>query len=182
MGTVDPPMQCHPSETKVQPGPNRQRVWRWPVLFGLLAVGGLLVFYLGVITIAQDGQHALQQLLEDRWFVGAIAAGFGTQVGLFTYLRGLHAQAAAGGMAASGGTSTTAMLACCAHHLTDILPILGLSGAAVFLDAWKTPLLWLGIAMNVAGVAYLLWKIRTQRRHGSDAFTATSLPQPLGNS
>ena len=135
-----------------------------PVTFGLLAVLGLLTFYLGIITLAQGWEHALGQLADDRWFVGAIAAGFGTQVGLFAYLRGLHAHAAAGGVAASTGTSTAAMLACCAHHLTDILPIVGLSGAAIFLNAYKTPLLWIGILMNLAGVVYLLRKVRQQRR------------------
>ena len=135
-----------------------------PVTFGLLSILGLLTFYLGIITLAQGWEHALGQLADDRWFVGAIALGFGTQVGLFTYLRGLHAYAAAGGVAASTGTSTAAMLACCAHHLADILPIVGLSGAAIFLNAYKTPLLWLGIVMNFAGIIYLLRKIYQQRQ------------------
>ncbi len=142
--------------------------WAWPlrrpIAFGLLAALGLVGFYLGTITLAQGWAHALQQLLDDRWFVGGIAAGFGTQTGLFTYLRGRHARASAGGVAASTGTSATAMLACCAHHLTEILPILGLSGAAVFLNVYKTPLLWLGIAMNLGGIAYLSWQLRGQRR------------------
>lgn len=144
------------------------QLWR-PLAFGLLAVGGLLTFYLGIITLAQGWGHAFQQLNDDRWFIGAIALGFGTQMALFTYLRGLHARAAAGGVAASTGTSTAAMLACCAHHLSDILPIVGLSGAAIFLNAYKTPLLWLGIVMNLAGIIYLAWKIREQRRlaHGA---------------
>jgi len=135
-----------------------------PIVFGLLAVLGLLAFYLGIITLAQGWGHALEQLADDRWFVDAIALGFGTQVGLFAYLRGLHAHAAAGGVAASTGMSATAMLACCAHHLADIMPIVGLSGAAIFLDAYKTPLLWLGILMNLIGIVYLLLKIRQQRR------------------
>lgn len=132
------------------------------ITFGTLGAG-LLAFYLGIITIAQDWFHALEQLADDRWFVGAIALGFGTQIAPFTYLRALHAQVAVGGVAASTGTSTTAMLACCAHHLTDVLPIIGLSGAAIFLNAYKTPLLWLGIGMNLAGIVYLLGKIRQQR-------------------
>ena len=57
------------------------------------------------------------------------------------------------------------MLACCAHHLVDVLPIIGLSGAAIFLDAYKTPLLWLGIAMNLVGIAYLVRKLRRQQLH-----------------
>jgi hypothetical protein len=134
-----------------------------PTIYGLLGAGGLVAFYFGVITLAQDWQHALQQLRDDRWFVAAIAAGFGVQVGLFTYLRGLHMRARAGGVVASTGTSTGAMLACCAHHLADVLPVLGLSGAAAFLDAYKTPLLWLAILMNFAGALYLLHQVRKQR-------------------
>ena len=125
---------------------------------------GLLIFYLGMITLAQGWAHASAQLLDDRNFIVAIVLGFGTQVGLYTYLRGLHAHTAVGGVAASTGTSTAAMLACCAHHLADVLPIVGVAGAAVFLNAYKTPLLWLSIAMNLAGVAYLLWNIQQQRR------------------
>ena len=136
----------------------------WPMVFGLLAAFGLLVFYLGVITLAQDWSHALQQLAEDRWFVGAIASGFGIQVGLFTFLRGLQMRTSVSGVAASTGTSAVAMLACCAHHLTDVLPILGLSGAAVFLNVYKTPLLWVGIVMNGIGIVYLLWKIQQYER------------------
>ncbi len=135
-----------------------------PLLGGLGAVLGLLIIYLGIITLAQGWGHAIQQLSEDRWFIGAIGAGFGTQMGLFVYLRGLHAQAMARGVVASTGTSTVAMVACCAHHLADVLPVLGLSGAAIFLNDYKLPLLWLGIVMNGAGIVYLLIKIRTQRR------------------
>lgn len=135
-----------------------------PIVFGLLAMLGLLGFYLGIITLAQGWGHALQQLANDRWFVGAIALGFGTQVGLFTYLKQLHAQAATSGVTVSTGTSAAAMLACCAHHLAEILPIVGLSGAAIFLNAYKTPLLWLGILMNLGGTVYLARKIREQHR------------------
>ncbi len=135
-----------------------------PIIFGLLAALGLLTFYLGTITLAQGWGHAIEQLSIDDWFVGAIMIGFGTQVGLYTYLRGMHLHATVGGVAASTGTSTVAMLACCAHHLTDVFAIFGLSGAAIFLNVYKTPLLWLGIAMNLFGIAYLIWKIRQQRR------------------
>ena len=160
--TAPIPMSAHQGQppASVAAGTSLLR----PLAFGLLGVLGLLAFYLGIITLAQGWGHAIQQLADDRWFVGVIASGFGTQLGLFAYLKGLHAQAAAGGVAASTGTSTAAMLACCAHHLADILPIVGLSGAAIFLNAYKTPLLWLGIVMNFAGIVYLLRKIYQQRQ------------------
>jgi YHS domain-containing protein len=149
------------------PSPARQ-VNRAPLLrplaAGAVAILGLLIFYLGMITLAQGWAHASAQLLDDRNFIAAIVLGFGMQVGLYTYLRGLHAHTAVSGVAASTGTSAAAMLACCAHHLADVLPIVGVAGAAVFLNTYKTPLLWLSIAMNLAGAAYLLWKIQQQRR------------------
>jgi YHS domain-containing protein len=49
-----------------------------PLAFGLLAVLGLLVFYLGIITLAQGWGHAIQQLADDGWFIGVIASGTGT--------------------------------------------------------------------------------------------------------
>lgn len=134
-----------------------------PVIVGALAASVLFGLYLGLVTLAQGWQHAIELLAEDLGLVLPIMVGFGMQVGLFVHLRALRASASAGGMAASTGTSTAAMLACCAHHLADVLPILGLSGTALLLGAYKTQLLWLGLGMNLAGVAYLLWQLRRWR-------------------
>ena len=149
----------------------RGRRWRSParhaarpVAVGLVASLGMLAAYLGLITLLQDWGHAVQQLGEDRWYIAAIALGFGTQVGLFSYLHALHAQAMKGPVAASTGTSSVAMLACCAHHVTDVLPVLGVVGVAAVLDAYKMPLLWLGIGSNVVGVVYLIRKIQHAQR------------------
>jgi hypothetical protein len=142
----------------------------------MLASAALLALYLGLITLAQGWSHATAQLSIDRWYVGAITLGFGTQVALFSWLRTAHtATMAAGGVAASTGTSTTAMLACCAHHVADVLPVLGLSGAAIFLNDYKTELLWLGIAMNAGGVTYLLVQIRkAQLQHAAHCHVAVA--------
>lgn len=147
-----------------------------PVLYALLAATGLLAFYLGTITLAQGWTHAVEQLAEDRWFVGAITAGFGTQMGLFTFMRGMHSGMAGAGMGASTGTSTAAMLACCAHHLTELFAFIGLSGLAVFLNVYKTPLLWVGIIMNVGGIIYMLREITRQQRMMRFMVTAGAAP------
>ena len=62
--------------------------------------------------------------------------------------------------AGSTGMSSGAMLACCAHHVADVVPIVGASGAAILLNDVKTPLAIAGVAMSWAGVGYLLLKLR----------------------
>ena len=134
------------------------------VVFGVLASVGLLLFYVGTIAIVQDWEHALTQLGEDAPFVAALVAGFGAQVALFTYTRALQASTSKAGVAAGAGSSGVAMLACCAHHLTDVLPMLGLSAAAAFLGAYKEPLLWLSVSINAGGVIYLARQLRKASR------------------
>jgi len=62
--------------------------------------------------------------------------------------------------AGSTGMSSGAMLACCAHHVADVVPIVGASGAAILLNEVKTPLAVAGIVMSWAGVGYLLLRVR----------------------
>ncbi|MEW5961693.1 MAG: heavy metal-associated domain-containing protein, partial [Chloroflexota bacterium] len=110
--------------------------WRRPLLFSLLGMAGLMLLYLGIVSLAEGWTHTVELLLEDAWLVGPIMVGFGVQVGLYTYLKTvIHAATqGAGALAgAGGGASTAAMVACCAHHVTDVLPLLELSAAATFL-------------------------------------------------
>lgn len=138
-----------------------------PASLGLLAALLLVALYLGLVTWAQDWQHARDLLWGDRYFVAAIAAGFGLQVGLFTYLRVVlrrrASRSAVGVTAAGTGTSTVAMVACCAHHISDALPLLGLSGLAIFLNDYRLPLMALGLAVNAFGVAFMLRLLRRER-------------------
>jgi len=144
---------------------------------GLVGAVALLGLYLGIISLAQGVGHALEQLAADAVFVGLIAAGFGTQVALFAELRAVdrHHRAAAAVTAAGTGTSAAAMLACCAHHLVDLLPLLGLSAAAVLLNAYKTPLLVVGLGMNVVGIVVIARQLQRARRACAIADEAESV-------
>jgi hypothetical protein len=139
---------------------------RRSIAAGFVGAVALLGLYLGIISLAQGAEHALAQLAADAPFVGLIAAGFGTQVALFAELRAVdrHHRAAAAVTAAGTGTSTAAMLACCAHHLVDLLPLVGLSAAAVFLNEFKTPLFLVGIGMNVIGIVVIGRQLQRARR------------------
>ncbi|MEP7378102.1 MAG: hypothetical protein ABI725_00915 [Chloroflexota bacterium] len=136
------------------------------VALGVAGGALLLLVYLTIISLAQGFEHAVAQLAADATFVGLIAAGFSTQMALFAELRAvdrIHRSSAAVTVGATG-TSAAAMLACCAHHLVELLPLLGLSAAAVFLNAYKTPLFMLGIVMNMAGIIVITRQLRRARR------------------
>jgi hypothetical protein len=136
------------------------------VAAGVVAAAALLGVYLAIIGLVQGVDHAFEQLAADALFVGLIAAGFGTQVALFVELRKVDRRhrAAAAVTAAGTGTSAAAMLACCAHHLVDLLPLVGLSAAAVFLNAYKTPLFVVAIGMNVVGIVVIARQLQRARR------------------
>jgi hypothetical protein len=142
------------------------------VLAGIASSLSLIVLYFGVVSLANSPDHARDLLWSDRYLVGAIAGGFGLQVGLFVYLRALvRAQSRAlrstGALTVAGtGTSTAAMVACCAHHAADVLPIVGLSGAAIFLNDYRTPLMLSGIGVNAVGVAVMLRLVLKTRARG----------------
>ena len=136
------------------------------VAIGALAGGTLLLIYLAIVTIAQGFEHALAQLAADSVFIGPIVVGFGSQVALFAELRTVDRihRASAAVTAGATGASAAAMLACCAHHVVDLLPILGLSAAAVFLNTYRTPIFLLGIGMNLVGIIMVARQLQRARR------------------
>ncbi|MBI4186365.1 MAG: hypothetical protein HY530_02520 [Chloroflexi bacterium] len=136
------------------------------VLVGAGAGLALLLVYLGIIALAQGIEHALEQTATIWYWVAALVAGFGTQAGLFSFIRqGLRERqaAATASMATSGGVSAGSMAACCAHHLADALPFFGLSGLAAFLSSYQTLFILAGVLSNIIGITIMLESIQ---RHG----------------
>lgn len=149
------------------------RTKRILIPLGAFLLGSALIaaVYLGILTWAQGWAYAAGQLARDRWYVLPIIAGFGTQAALYSILSfGLFVPKTAttshGGalMGASGGTSATVMVACCLHHVTDVLPILGLSAAAGFLTRYQRPFMLVGFAINMIGVLAMLIMLYRERR------------------
>jgi hypothetical protein len=140
-----------------------------PLGVGLLGAMVLTGVYLGIVSLAESPQHALELFWQDKLFVIPIILGFGTQVGLYTFLKkGLYlpvtTPAAGATTAAGGGMSTAAMVACCAHHVADVLPLVGLTAAATFLANWKIPFMAAGLLMNLLGIVVMLREIGKARR------------------
>jgi len=137
-------------------------------LYGFLGALGLLGFYLLVMGLGSGSlDFAVSELVRLRYWVSALVLGFGIQVGLFGYLKNSRK---AGGqekgmMAGSSSASAVAMVACCAHHLTDILPLIGLSLAATFLARYQEWFLAAGIVSNLAGIGLMVRNLNLFRKH-----------------
>ena len=134
------------------------------VRVGGIAAGALALFYVAVIVWASGAEHLRDQAAADWPWLAAIVSGFGTQVALLSELRRRHRaarteQAAAG---AGAGASAVGMVACCAHHIADLLPILGLSGAATFMGDWRIEFMAVGVAVNAIGIAVAANRLRDE--------------------
>ncbi|MBZ0294890.1 MAG: hypothetical protein K8L99_20175 [Anaerolineae bacterium] len=142
----------------------------WPLGTGLLGAMFLTALYLVIVSLAESPAHALQLFWEDRLIVLPIILGFGVQVGLYTILKKrlfvpVSSMGPSGALTgAAGTTSTVAMVACCAHHVADVLPVLGLTAAVTFLAEYRTVFMLVGLGTTLVGIAVMLFILLRERR------------------
>lgn len=138
---------------------------------GIIAAFSLILFYFVVMTVSSASLQATLSQFKQLWYwMITLSLGFGIQVGLFTRLRILTKISGSMGQAgtvatASTGTSSASMIACCAHHLSEVLPIIGFSGFAIFLTRYQIPIIVFGIVMNLSGIIYMLKTIKKIKSH-----------------
>lgn len=127
---------------------------------------GLLAVYFMVLTLVSGWEFTQEQFRDFWYFVLALAAGFGLQVGIYVYLKELTRH---GGsrkvVAVSGATSTGAMIACCTHYLANLLPVLGATGLLALVAQYQVQMFWVALAINLAGVVYIGRRAFQASRH-----------------
>lgn len=148
--------------------PVRSKVGRArPVLAGAVGTALMVAVFATILTLVRGPAHVLTQFAANWYWLVPIMAGFGLQVGVYSWIRSELARRATAGataeVAASGGASTVSMVTCCAHHLGEVLPALGLGAVGAFLGAYQAPLVALGLGSNAVGVAHML---ATAQKHG----------------
>ena len=120
---------------------------------GAIASTALALFYIVVVAGASGSwAHLTDQARQDWYYLALIIAGFGTQVAIISELRHRHRLHHGGAAVGGAGASTVGMVACCAHHLADLTPFIGATGAAAFLTDYRVPFMILGIGVNAVGI------------------------------
>jgi hypothetical protein len=165
------------SVTKEMFNMTRTKRILWPVSAGLVGATMLTLIYFSIVSWAESPQHAVDLFWNDRWIVIPLILGFGVQSALYIILKkGLFAPiahtASSGALTgAGGGTSTVAMVACCAHHVADVLPILGLTAAATFLAEYQQAFMLVGLGTTVLGITVMSIILIKERRKAMQVMT-----------
>jgi hypothetical protein len=131
---------------------------------GAVGAAAMLAFYVLVVAGASGSwDHFGDQARADWYLITLVVLGFGAQVAVISELRRrrrlLSAAAAAG--TAGAGASAVGMIACCAHHIAELLPFLGLTGAATFLYDYKVAFVVVGVGVNVVALTIGLRRLRS---------------------
>ncbi len=133
---------------------------RNPFVFGA-SIGILVIlFNISVASLAEGSiEKGYEVFLTNGIFVYLIPLAVSVQMGLFRYHRNIATGNVAGtekmGMAGSA-TSSLTMVACCLHHVSDLLPSIGLIlAASSFLIQYKDTIIIIGLLANVAGSIYI---------------------------
>jgi predicted outer membrane lipoprotein len=140
---------------------------------GVLAATGWIAVYALIVSLLAGLPHLLDQVRRDGWLLGLLAAGFAVQVALLIELRGRRRRAAGttGPVVVGAGVSTVGMVACCAHHVADLLPLVGAAGVASVVTTAQRPLMLLGLASTIGAIVILARSLRTVTSPASDVST-----------
>ena len=129
----------------------------------ILAVLIVVAVNLIILALLNFPSMALFQLKKYIWLLILLVLGFGVQIGLFTYLKHKSIVCSVTAMA-GGGVSAISMILCCSHYLINILPFISLSFAN-FLTRYTFWILMFGIASNIAGIVFMLYKIKSMNKN-----------------
>lgn len=142
----------------------KQNWLRRPLFVGILASLFLFLLYSSIMIIASSVTFAFDQFVQWWPWMIVLIFGFGTQVGMYVFVKNAVRKGVGGGaIAVSGGLSSVSMVACCAHHLTDVLPLVGLSVLATILGTYQAVFFAIGIVSNAVGMVMML--IMIQKHH-----------------
>lgn len=149
------------------------------MIYGLLGSISLLVFYFFIMSLGKNSfSSAFEQLVMLRLWISPLVVTFGIEIGLFSYVKSVRRVSGKSTMV-SGATSGVAMVACCAHHVTDILPLVGFSLLATVLTTYQPLFFVLGIVSNLIAIFLSLRNLPMKEETKKKLITATIILSPV---
>ena len=146
---------------------NVMEIKKKAIMHGITASMIMFAIYFSILSISNSFSHAAAQFFGLWYWILLLVIGFGVQIGLYSYIKNMHhiSKTVKAGVAATGTMSTGSMIACCAHHLTDVLPIIGLSAAALFLVKYQLLLIAVGVSSNFIGITIMFGIMQNSKLH-----------------
>ena len=151
-------------------------------LHGVAASLLLTSAYFAVVSYSESFSHAMGTLLATWYLMLPLIAGFGVQIALFSYVRQYSSVASRNpaGVTASGGLSAGSMIACCIHHVTDLVPALGVAALTTALVTFQPLLIAVGLLSNIIGILTILATIQKHRLYDSSGALRRIMKMNLG--
>jgi len=131
-------------------------------IYGIGASIVMLMFYIGIMLIFNPLYYVIEDFMSKFVWFSILITLFGVQIGMITYIRNINnkRRMSKSQTALSGGISTTSMLACCIHHVTDFIPLIGVSAFTVFLVEFQLYFLIIGILFGILSILNILIHIQ----------------------
>lgn len=124
--------------------------WEIFAKWALIGTFGLSAFYFLLSTlISKSFTHSFDQFISLQPWITFLILTFGVQIGLYKIIRSKSSV-----IGATGTVNGTTMVLCCAHHTSELLPFLGLSGISLILTSYQKDFLILGVIVNLFVIFY----------------------------
>jgi hypothetical protein len=134
-------------------------------IYGGLASLMMLILYVGIMLIFNPLYYVIDDFISKFIWFSLLIIIFGVQIGLITFVRSVNnrRKMTKGQTALSGGISTTSMLACCIHHVTEFIPLIGISAFTIFLVEFQVFFLIVGILFGTLSIMNILIHIQKHK-------------------
>lgn len=134
-------------------------------IYGGLASLMMLILYVGIMLIFNPLYYVIDDFISKFIWFSLLIIIFGVQIGLITFVRSVNnrRKMTKGQTALSGGISTTSMLACCIHHVTEFIPLIGISAFTIFLVEFQVFFLIVGMLFGTLSIMNILIHIQKHK-------------------
>lgn len=134
-------------------------------IWGVLGGTGIVLVFYSVQALGMQSFFGPYYFFQKNWyFISPLIILFAVQVGLWKKMQEI-VKISRAPITASGGVSTGAMIACCMHNFVGILPIVGISGLAVFFSAYQNYVFVISILFSGGGLVYMIYKYDRIKEH-----------------